>query len=138
MHKAFTLIKLMVVCAIITLLYAITVGAGGDCSNADGARVGSISKFSHKGIFVKSWEGEMVLGGLRQQATDKGSTMVANVWDFTVIDPAVVKKIQALQDSGHRAKLTYRQTVLYNPFRRNTAYIVSDAADLDAPPVLEK
>jgi type II secretory pathway pseudopilin PulG len=139
-RKAFTLIELLIVCALAFLLLAavLTLFSGG-CSRSEGNRVGTVTKFSYKGVFnsTKSYEGELVMGGMRSSTTDKGvSTLTANVWDFSVVDPAVAKQIEALQDSGHRAKLHYTQSLTHNPFTRDTSYIVTSATDLDtnAPP----
>jgi len=130
-EQAFTLIELLVVCAILAILAAIVLGTAGGCSRSDGERVGTLTKFSYKGMFksTKSWEGEMVLGGVRQTANNG---VTANTWDFSVLDGAVVKKVQAILNSGHRAKLSYHQTFTRNPFARDTTYIVTDAADLEA------
>lgn len=130
--SAFTLIELLIVLAILGLMGAIVFGAVGGCSKSDGNRVGTITKFSHKGVWHKTYEGELVMGGARNALNSDGnSSVVANIWTFSVIDPKVVEKIQALQDSGHRAKLAYHQTLMHAPWSRDTSYIVIDATDLD-------
>ena len=78
-------------------------------SYSDGSRVGIVTKLSNKGLFIKSWEGEMVMGGMRRHANDDGSSsMVANVFAFNV-DPSVVPQVQAAQRSGRPVELVYRQ-----------------------------
>jgi hypothetical protein len=80
--------------ALVALMASMLVGCG---EYSDGERVGTIQKFSRKGLIAKTWEGEMLLGGLKRKTvsgTDSngGSTsstsMVANVFEFTVEDPA--------------------------------------------------
>ena len=60
------------------------------------------------------------------------TSTVANVFDFTVVDGSVISDIQKLQDNGHRAKLVYTQTLMHNPFTRDTSYYVLKAIDLEA------
>ena len=64
---------------------------------SDGVRIGTIQKFSYKGLVAKTWEGEMLLGGLkRKTSTDSNgnssTSMVANIWAFTVEDPALIAR----------------------------------------------
>jgi len=75
---------------------------------SEGSRSGIVTKLSYKGIIWKSWEGEMVMGGMRQ---DEGGNAVTNVFAFNV-DPACVREVQAAQDSGRAVKLVYRQWLL--------------------------
>lgn len=102
--------------------------AGCSCGNrlhySDGNRVGTITKFSHKGVLVKSWEGEMALGGFR---SGRNGSAVANLWQFTVTDPAVVRDVLATQDKGGAARLHYVQTLTYNPLVRDSSYTVVKA-----------
>ena len=66
---------------------------------SDGERVGYVQKLSHKGWLCKTWEGELVL------VTVPG-TQAEKVY-FTVRDPAVIPKINAL--SGERVRLQYEE-----------------------------
>ena len=131
--RGFTLIEVLCVAAIIFILAAIVVGAGGGCSVSDGSRVGTIAKLSHKGVLNKSWEGELLMGGLKSASDLDGNTFsVANVFPFSILDTDIAKQVSAIQDKGHRAKLIYHQTFLRNPLRRDTCYIVTKVVDLDA------
>lgn len=66
---------------------------------SDGERVGYVQKLSHKGWLCKTWEGELVL------VTVPGTQ--AEKFYFTVPDPAVIAKINAL--SGQRVRLQYEE-----------------------------
>ena len=85
---------------------------------SSGERVGTVVKLSKRGYFCKTWEGQMLLGGLRKQtnlSSDGKSTttsMVANTWDFTISDEKVLPAIQAALDSGDPIRLQYRQELV--------------------------
>ena len=103
------------------------------CDYSDGSRVGTITKFSKKGIAFKTWEGELVMGGMRSHTdTDGNSSVVANVFVFSVTDESVVPKVQQLLDNGHRAKLVYHQILFHNPTSQQTSYAITDVVDLDS------
>src|SRR5262245_9974499 len=92
---------------------------------SDGDRTGAITKLSRKGLFCKTWEGEMNLGGLKRKTNKKGSTsFVANVWQFTVEEPDahLVPAIQAKMDAGEPVTLHYVQDFIYWPCRGSTGY----------------
>jgi len=121
MKRAFTLIELMIVVAIIAILASLIVGAGAGCSRSEGSRAGALTKFSYKGILTstKSYEGELALQGLASGA--QGSA--ANIWKFSVWDTQVAAQLEALV--GSQVKLRYKETAFYNPFRRSTSYLVT-------------
>lgn len=124
-RRGFTLIELLVVTCIIFLVAAMFLGAVGGCSRSDGSRVGTVTKFSQKGLMQKSWEGELLMGGLKTKHTDSGTVGVANVWEFTVVDPTIVPQVQSALENGTPVLMKYHQTALYNPFQRDTSYLVT-------------
>jgi hypothetical protein len=112
----------------VPLLLALALCSCGDYS--DGVRVGVIQKLSHKGWFVKTWEGDMLLGGLVNHSStsvDSGGnvktsvSLGANVWSFTVEDQTLVDKVQAFADAGTPVKVTYHQEMFASPFRTETS-----------------
>lgn len=121
--NGFTLIELMVVIAIVTILLAIigggVVGCNGVTSN--GERTGYITKISYKeGIIAKSWEGEMVLGGLN-------NTAVANTWQFTVpSDMILLDRIKYASEHGIKVTIQYHQPFFYNIWSSRSGYFVKD------------
>ena len=91
---------------------------------SEGSRVGVVTKLSYKGLFVKSWEGEMVMGGMRQHRDEDGNvSTVANVFTFNV-DPSVVDKVRAAQESGRPVELVYRQWAMQPPTIENDHVII--------------
>jgi hypothetical protein len=68
-------------------------------SYADGERAGYVQKFSRKGWFCKTWEGEMAMVTMPGTVSDK--------FYFTVPDDAVATQINA--SVGKRVALHYEQ-----------------------------
>lgn len=93
---------------------------------SDGQRAGQVVKFSYKGNIpgCKTWEGELVLGGLRgQTALDDGG---ANIFRFTVSDSSVVEQIQRKLQTGEHTLVTYRQPYWNAPCTTDTGYFVTE------------
>lgn len=92
---------------------------------SEGDRYGVVNKFSHKGFFCKSWEGELTMEGFQQ--TDHGVT--ANVWQFSVRpndEHGIVEKLQQAAASGKRVKIHYHQAYLAPACETETDYFVKD------------
>lgn len=105
-------------------LIAVLVGCGQNYSN--GSRIGTISKFSNKGLVMKSWEGELNVGGFRNATDHEGRTqVVANIFAFSVESPEVVKKVQEAMKSGKPVELVYRQWFV-SPPSIETVYVITD------------
>lgn len=84
---------------------------------SEGDRVGVVQKFSHKGIFNTTWEGEAAQEGFRSRSNSQGGASNTNVFAFTVEDPALVTKVQQAMSSGKPHKLTYTQEFWNGPTR---------------------
>jgi hypothetical protein len=97
-----------------------------DCYST-GVRRGEIQKFSIKGVFNKSWEGEMVQDGIRTKSTSNGKAGVTNIWKFSVTDAAVAKKIEDAMFSGGEVAVKYCQSLFNTGIFTNTSYVVTDA-----------
>lgn len=87
---------------------------------SEGERVGTISKFSHKGLIVSTWEGDMILG------STGSSGNADNTWRFTVEDTRVAEKVKEYQRTGRSVVLKYRQEVFVASWRGDTDYMVYD------------
>lgn len=126
MKKAFTLVEFLVVVAILAILASLLLGLGNGCSSSTGTRVGQITKFSFKGLTFKSYEGEMLLGGVRS-AGERG--VVANVWEFSVRDRELAQQMEKLV--GKTVRVHYRQVLVHNPFRVDTSYTVTRVEEVN-------
>lgn len=93
---------------------------GGCGTYSEGDRTGTVSKFSKRGLVWDSWEGEMVLGGVR--AGENGAA-VANVWKFHVPNRLAPQFTKAVE-SGQRVTLHYRQWVV-SPIDQDSDYDVT-------------
>jgi hypothetical protein len=104
--------------------------SGCDEGYSDGERAGVITKLSRKGLLIKSWEGQMNLGGVTQKSDDKGNSyMTANTWEFTVRAPALVAKVDHAMAAGGRAKLAYRQWLI-SPLSMESDYEITAVTEV--------
>lgn len=125
--------KFFVFVALIIALLVLSRVTGCDRGYSEGDRTGTVTKFSHKGLAIKSWEGELVMGGIRATATRGGaSIMAANVWEFTVKDEAVAKTIENAMQTGETVDLHYIQ-YLIAPMSMDTKYDVTAVTVANKP-----
>lgn len=93
------------------------------CFNySDGDYTGVVTRLSRKGYFCKTWEGEINLGGMREESQTVGSgkhsssvtTMVANIRKFTVEDKdaGVIPDITLAMETGKPVTLHYRKELV--------------------------
>jgi hypothetical protein len=90
---------------------------------SDGVRAGTVTKLSNKGLIWKSWEGELLVGGMRESSD--GKSMVPNIMEFNVSDPSIIEKLQSAIDSGQKVVLTYNQWFISPIWIENDHVIVS-------------
>lgn len=102
---------------------------------SNGERIGMISKFSEKGVFYKSWEGDLVLTqtGMNQSANGDFPFSIDN----DNPDTTVIKMIDSAANFGWKIKLTYHETFGYNWFsnRGETNHFISKVEVLDRNPL---
>ncbi len=86
-----------------------------DYTISEGTRTGVLFKISKKGVFFKTYEGQLHLGG---------STLLTpqSTWDFSVKDATVYQQVQRYE--GKNIKLHYREMVDAFPWQGDTDYIV--------------
>ena len=94
---------------------------------SEGVRVGDVQKFSQKGIFFKSWEGQLVMEGTRMRGAN-GKFVGGNIWAFSVQDPAVAKILNDNLMVGAPMALHYCQ-VYATLMQTDTRYIVDRAVE---------
>lgn len=115
------------------LLATIAMSAvAGDCYS-DGIRVGSIQKFSQKGFVNKSWEGELVMEGMKIRS-GKSGVRGGDVWKFSVTDPSVAKTIDEAVMSGGEIALRYCQANPLDP----TTHLITETPYRITQAVLRK
>jgi hypothetical protein len=98
-----------------------TVGHGIDYS--DGDRAGTVTKISNKGIFCKSWEGQLAMDNFRAGQDGKGTT---NSFDFSVTDQKIVTELQQDMANGTRVTLHYKQSATTPFCGEKTTYTITD------------
>lgn len=129
--SGFTLIELIVVLFIGVIFLALLFGGIRGCSGtySEGSRVGTVSKFSLKGVTYKTWEGELLIGGMRStRDSDGNSQLVGNVWEFTVETDRkdLIDAIQNAMDHNQPVRLKYIEKGYSSPFDGNTRYRVKE------------
>ncbi len=72
---------------------------------SEGTRVGILYKFSKKGTFFKTYEGEMMLPGLRTKDTSNG--LSSNLFRFSVDDKTLAKELMNSQGMELELHYTY-------------------------------
>ena len=88
------------------LAYALlsTVTLSGCIDTGSGEKIGSIVKLAQEGVWCKTWEGEIIRGGL-----SNGSGVNGQSFRFTIEDnPELVEKIKGVMESQQEIKLHYR------------------------------
>lgn len=89
---------------------------------SDGERTGVVQKLSRKGIFVKTWEGEMAMSGT---ALDDQGRIVPNIFKFTIDQEDLVGPVKIAMVSGDRVTIKYHQKIyVLNSFHGDTRYFV--------------
>ena len=110
-----------------TMVAVMSIGAAQADCYSEGVRRGVVQKFSVKGIINKSWEGELVMDGLKIRS-DEAGTRGGNVWKFSVTDPAVAKVIDQAAMTGQAVGLRYCQSMFNTGLTQNTGYSITQAA----------
>lgn len=109
--------------AAVAIVGATLAGCGENYS--EGERHGVVTKFSHKGLAIKSWEGELLMGGMRTDANGAA----ANVWAFHAPD-RLARQIMSAMERGTPVTVRYRQWAV-QPIGQDSDYdIVSITTDL--------
>ncbi len=116
--------KLIIILAAACLL-------SGCIETSDGERAGIITKLSKKGVFWKTWEGELHYAG-------QNGTIAADSWTFSMdseskrgenVD-ALAALLLAAQKAGTRVKISYKEELFQAPWRGCTGYFVQSVEDV--------
>lgn len=83
-------------------------------------RSGELIKISHKGLFIKTWEGEISQG-----------ISGAQIFSFSVLDEEIVAKLQEYQGKYVRVKYTERMGSIF--WLGDTKYFINDIEKETSP-----
>ena len=122
MHNFISFLKKLL---IIIIILAIGVFVFLNLANySSGFRAGVPTKLSKKGILIKTYEGQLNIGGLT--STSEGT--IPTQWDFTVRGSAdsVVNKLNQAILEGDRVKLLYHEKYVRFFWLGDTKYFVYD------------
>lgn len=107
----------MKVRSVFTCLIAVSLTflLGGCWDMGGGEKIGSITRLQRTGAFCKTWEGEIIRGGL-----NSGSGVVGNAFHFTVEDDALALQVQKAMEAQQEVKISYREEM--NSFCRSDSH----------------
>lgn len=76
---------------------------------ADGEKIGSITRLNRQGVLnaCKSWEGEIIRGGL-----NTGSGVMGQAFHFTVENDALAKEVERMMNTQQEVKITYKKELV--------------------------
>ncbi len=96
---------------------------------SDGYRAGVPIKISHKGTIIKTWEGEMNIGGL----TSSSEGVIPTTWEFTIRDSEdqVREDIDHAIENGKRVKLFYKEKFVRMFWLGDTKYFVYKVEEIE-------
>ena len=101
------------------LVFAIYLIQGyGVVAFSDGVRAGNLIKLSNKGVLLKTYEGQLSVGGFQNNPQDG----LSNIWEFSVPSTKIYKELQDYQ--GKSVKLHYHQVYSPLPWVSKTDYLV--------------
>jgi hypothetical protein len=97
---------------------------------SEGQRTGDVYKFSKKGVFYKSWEGEMYLGGYHSTG-GKTPTIETDRFYFSLEEnasPELIEKLKSCSEKRNGCTLLYREW-LKSPIYLSTSYVIVDVIE---------
>jgi len=93
---------------------------------SEGTRSGVLVKISKKGYFLKTYEGQLNLGGV---STGDDGGITGNIWDFSVTDDRIYNKLQELE--GKKVTLHYDEINKAMPWQGDTNYFIEMAEEVE-------
>lgn len=93
---------------------------GVDLTYSEGKRVGRIYKLSEKGMFWKTWEGELDL----EMMEGSGNQVANKIWHFSVVSDTLVKQLEECMMRGDRVTLTYIEPWMMGWDEGQSGYLV--------------
>ena len=119
-----------------SILFGTYQGIGNNIEYSEGIRTGMINKLSEKGLFWKTYEGQMALEGI----VSGNNSVGANVWDFSLDRQArhgenpkeLAEKIRQYLETGTKVKVNYVEPLATWPWRSGTDYLIQSVEPVKA------
>lgn len=93
---------------------------------SEGTRAGVLTKLSKRGFVLKTYEGELNMGGLGNiPNTAQGN----QIWNFSVKNEAVAAELQ--KHEGERVVLQYEEKIKAMPWQGETNYFVVGVKEVE-------
>ena len=112
---------------LVTLLVVLVLGSScvvcSGWEKSSGTRTAELIKLSHKGLFVKSWEGQLHI-------LMKSAEGAFQPWAFTVRQTPVAEALQL--HTGHEVSVAYQEYAAAYPWLYDTSYDVTHFACQEA------
>lgn len=126
-------LKMFAVFCIFGLIFlAVTIKCWGglNIEFSEGSRSGVLKKLSKKGVYWKTWEGELNLGYTESGTDDKGhQTLRPAIFYFSVSSDAVAEKLKKAEIGGKRVTVDYKQYFMRGYDKGGTPYDVTNVVD---------
>jgi hypothetical protein len=117
--------KIVIRTALILILLLVAVLSFFTFTNfSEGTRAGTVVKLSKRGVLLKTWEGQLNMGGVVNN--NQGGNSVSSLWEFSVDgkDEEVLKKLHECELSGQRVSLAYREKYFKLFWQGETKYFI--------------
>jgi len=114
-RAGFTLIEWLIVVVILGILLTLFVGSGG--SPGDGQKIGQIVKLSQQGYLRKTWEAQLIRGGLNAGSGSFGTVP----FDFTIESDSLRALVQSAMEHGTEVVIRYHKPLFYSPLRSESS-----------------
>ena len=115
--KKIALIFLLTLIVMIGVAYAIF-----NIKSSEGTQAGVLIRFAQKGVVIKTYEGELNIGGMN---TVPNTAQQNETWAFSVRDKATAEKL--MQMTGRKVSLHYSEVVKSMPWQGQTDVFVDGA-----------
>jgi hypothetical protein len=86
---------------------------------SEGSRAGVVIKFSKRGYVLKTYEGELNMGGMGNLSQTAQMNLI---WNFSVRDNALADTLMKLE--GRKVSLHYKEVIKNMPWQGDTKYFV--------------
>jgi prepilin-type N-terminal cleavage/methylation domain-containing protein len=115
--RGFTLIELLIGIAIILIIAALLAPVGCNTSPGSGEKVGQIVKVSKQGMVWKTWEAQLIRGGI----TDGSGAFGTVPFDFTIEDDATAQRVIKYMQDQTEVVIEYKMEGVYLPVRTESS-----------------